>query len=108
MSRRLVFLVIFAIVSNLVAGVGVAAGSARAAAPQTLTGKIGTADYRIQVPDPWNGTLVLYSHEYIVPGQPNPASEVSDPVTGIALLSRGYALAGTSYSGTGWAVEQAL
>src|SRR3954453_13451468 len=106
MSRRLVFLVIFAIVSNLVAGVGAAAGSARAAAPRTLTGKIGKAAYRIEVPDPWNGTLVLYSHDYTVPGQPNPAQDASDPVTGAALLGQGYALAGTSYSDTGWAVEE--
>src|SRR5436190_2947952 len=108
MSRRLVFLVSFAIVAGLLAVFGTVAGSARAAAPRTLTGKIGQAAYRIQVPETWNGTLALYSHGYVVPGQPNPAYEASDPRTGAALLAQGYALAGTSYSGTGWAVEQAL
>src|SRR5215218_8112386 len=108
MSRRLAFLITIAIVAGLVAGFGTAVGSARAAAPRTLTGKIGQAAYRIQVPEPWNGTLVLYSHGYVVPGQPNPPYEASDPLTGAALLAQGYALAGSSYSGTGWVVEQAL
>jgi pimeloyl-ACP methyl ester carboxylesterase len=60
------------------------------------------------VPAHWNGTLVLYSHGYVVPGSPNPATDVGDPVTGQWLLSNGYALAGSSYATTGWAVQQAI
>ena len=100
-SARLLFLVLFV----AAAGFG---GTTAAAAPRLLTGTVGQADYRIQVPPNWNGTLVLYSHGYVAPGQPNPAREVSDPVTGAALLAQGYALVGTSYSTTGWAVEQAF
>ncbi|HEY0717061.1 MAG TPA: hypothetical protein VGD68_05555 [Streptosporangiaceae bacterium] len=67
------------------------------------------ATYRIQCPaGPWNGTLFLYSHGYVVPGSANPAEDAGDPVTASWLLSKGYALAGSSYASTGWAIQQAL
>jgi pimeloyl-ACP methyl ester carboxylesterase len=56
----------------------------------------------------WNGTLFLYSHGYVTPGSANPAEDVGDPVTGAWMLSHGYALAGSSYASTGWAIQQAL
>ncbi len=59
------------------------------------------------MPDPWNGTLVLYSHGYTF-GPSNPAADVGDAATGSWLLSHGYALAGSSYSTTGWALQQAF
>jgi pimeloyl-ACP methyl ester carboxylesterase len=66
------------------------------------------ATYLIEVPAQWNQTLFLYSHGYVSPGSNNPARDVGDPVTGGWLLSHGYAIAGSSYSTTGWAIEQAL
>jgi pimeloyl-ACP methyl ester carboxylesterase len=67
------------------------------------------ATYLIQCPAVrWNGTLFLYSHGYVAPGSPNPAQDVGDPVTGDWLLSHGFALAGSSYASTGWAIQQAL
>jgi pimeloyl-ACP methyl ester carboxylesterase len=66
------------------------------------------ATYLMQVPSNWNGTLVLYSHGYVEPGLPNPAEDVGDPITGAYLLANGYALAGSSYATTGWAIQQAL
>src|SRR5437868_7915157 len=69
----------------------------------TLQGNLGGTNYIIAVPANWNGTLVLYSHGYVFPGQPNPAKDAADPVTGAALLQQGYALAGSAYSATGWA-----
>lgn len=85
-------------------------GSSRAAGgTTTYTGSFTDgAAYKIQVPDPWNGTLLLYSHGYVLPGSPNPAQDVGDPLTGAYLLSQGYALAGSSYAGTGWAIKEAL
>jgi hypothetical protein len=78
----------------------------------SLTTKTGTlvdgATYLIQVPSNWNGTLFLYSHGYVVPGSPNPAQDVGDPVTGAFLLGNGFALAGSSYAHTGWAIQEAL
>jgi pimeloyl-ACP methyl ester carboxylesterase len=66
------------------------------------------ATYLIEVPSPWNGTLLLYSHGYVVPGSPNPAQDVGDPGTRAFLLANGFALAGSSYASTGWAIQQAL
>jgi len=66
------------------------------------------ATYRIDVPGNWNGTLFLYSHGYVAPGSNNPAQAFGDPVTCGWLLSHGYALAGSSYASTGWAIAQAL
>jgi pimeloyl-ACP methyl ester carboxylesterase len=44
----------------------------------------------------------------VVPGASNPAADVGDPITGGWLLSHGFALAGSSYATTGWAIQQAL
>src|SRR5271168_5435786 len=93
-----------------------AAGNARAqtcATKQpgvlTLTGTLAdTATYCVEVPANWNGTLFLYSHGYVEPGAANPAMDVGDPITRFFMLSSGYALAGSSYATTGWAIQQAL
>ncbi len=76
----------------------------------TVNGKLADgAAYKLQCPaGAWNGTLFLYSHGYVVPGTNNPATDVGDPVTGGWLLNHGYALAGSSYATTGWAIQQAL
>ena len=75
----------------------------------TYTGTLADgATWQIRVPADWNGTLLLYSHGYRAPGSPNPAQDVSDPVTGGWLLDHGFALAGSSYASTGWAVKEAL
>ena len=67
------------------------------------------ATYLIQCPaGAWNGTLYLYSHGYVAPGSANPAQDVGDPVTAAWMLGHGYALAGSSYATTGWAIQQAL
>jgi pimeloyl-ACP methyl ester carboxylesterase len=98
---------------------GLTASTAAASAPScggsgTATTFNGTlpdgATYLIQCPaGAWNGTLYLYSHGYVVPGaSSNPAQDAGDPVTGGWMLGHGYALAGSSYSTTGWAIEKAL
>jgi pimeloyl-ACP methyl ester carboxylesterase len=66
------------------------------------------ATYLIEVPANWNKTLFLYSHGYVEPGAANPAADVGDPATRVFMLSSGYALAGSSYATTGWAIQQAL
>src|SRR5580692_11094795 len=86
------------------------AGASRAQA--SITTKTGTfsdgATYLMEVPSNWNGTLFLYSHGYVAPGSPNPATDVGDPATGAFLLANGFALAGSSYATTGWALHEAL
>jgi pimeloyl-ACP methyl ester carboxylesterase len=88
----------------------VLAGPVRAQAPvRVITGYLpDSSSFLIEVPRPWNGTLVLYSHGYRVPGGPNPAQDVGDPLTREWLLDHGYALAGSSYPKTGWALAEAL
>ena len=73
-----------------------------------LQGNIDGANYIISVPSNWNGTLVLYSHGYVFPGKPLVARDAGDPLTRAALLQQGYALAGSSYSQNGWALQQAF
>jgi pimeloyl-ACP methyl ester carboxylesterase len=77
-----------------------------------VTTKTGTladgATFLIEVPANWNGTLFLYSHGYVPPGSPNPAQDAGDPVTEGIMLSSGFALAGSSYAHTGWAIQEAL
>jgi pimeloyl-ACP methyl ester carboxylesterase len=79
------------------------------AAQQHITGTLADgATYVIDFPAKWNGTLLLYSHGYTAPGGQNPAYDVGDWSTGNWLLNNGYALAGSSYATSGWAVQQAL
>ncbi len=76
--------------------------------PATYTGALPDgATYVVEVPAHWNRTLLLYSHGYYG-GPENPAQDAGDPVTHDWLLSHGYALAGSSYADTGWAVQSAL
>jgi pimeloyl-ACP methyl ester carboxylesterase len=76
----------------------------------TLKGTLDGAYYTIAVPANWNKTLVLYSHGYAFPGEPlrTQASDAPDTQVADALLQEGYALAGSSYSQDGWAVQQAF
>jgi len=87
----------------------IAAVCGSAAAQQHLTGTLPDgATYVIDVPAIWNGTLLLYSHGYVTPGSLNPAQDVGDPLTGGFMLAAGFALAGSSYAHTGWAVQEAI
>jgi pimeloyl-ACP methyl ester carboxylesterase len=120
MQRRfpmLRVLVGLAVVVVLLIGVATRAISARAAISSPCLGDTGSlakvgsidgADYTIEMPASWNGTLLLYSHGYAFPGQPKIATDVGDPLTGAALLRQGFALAGSSYSAQGWALQQAF
>src|SRR5580658_4213338 len=104
MIKRAIF---FAALSATLLGLSLE--NAQAAGVKTYRGKFSDgAKYLIQVPAKWNGTLLLYSHGYVVPGFSNPAADVGDPITGAYLLANGYALGGSSYASTGWAVQQAL
>ena len=76
--------------------------------PASLSGSIGGAQYRIEVPPAWNGTLFLFSHGYVAPGGINPATDSPSSLVSSWLLDHGYAMAGSSYSSTGWAIEDAF
>src|SRR3954452_5682797 len=83
----------------------VAAGMMPAAPAQAAVasrGYAGTladgATWVADVPATWNGTLILYSHGY----GPLTAQDAPDPATKHDLLDAGYALVGSSYSGSSW------
>jgi pimeloyl-ACP methyl ester carboxylesterase len=108
-SRRR--LAIVACILGLVAALVAAASSGAASdtAVTTYTGSFSDgATYLIEVPGDWNGTLLLYSHGYVTPGSANPARDVGDGATRQWLLDHGFALAGSSYATTGWAIHEAI
>ncbi|MFF7545547.1 alpha/beta hydrolase family protein [Streptomyces canus] len=65
------------------------------------------ATYMMDVPTTWNGTVLLFSHGYNA-GPANPAQDAPDEATKTLLLKQGYALIGSSYATTGWAVTDAV
>ena len=76
--------------------------------PGAYTGTIGKALYKVDIPAHWNGTLLLYSHGYTAPGSTLNPTDSGDPATAQWLLGQGFALAGSSYSSTGWALAQPI
>jgi pimeloyl-ACP methyl ester carboxylesterase len=81
------------------------AAAACPAQPKTETGEINGAAFRIDVPENWNGGLVMYCHGY------NPAAvkfAATEP-NGVmrVFLDRGYAVAQSGYAAGGWAIEEA-
>ncbi|WP_314501720.1 alpha/beta hydrolase [uncultured Microbacterium sp.] len=88
----------------------VTAPPATAAISGEFTGTLGDGTaWRAVVPDDWNGTLLLYSHGYqpSFAGPRAPATVAPSPATEQLLLERGYALVGSTYEATGWAVPTA-
>ena len=105
-----------ALAATLLVACAPAAGATSAHSPspspspttKSITGSIGAAQYRIEVPAAWKGTLFLYSHGYVAPGRINPAADAPTRDIATWLLDNGYAIAGSSYSSTGWALEDAF
>ncbi len=82
------------------------ASAALFAAPRTEIGAINGAAFRIDVPDNWNGGLVVYCHGYNAQpvkfgeGKLNPVLQV--------FADQGFAVVQSGYAAGGWAVEQAI
>src|SRR5579863_2084795 len=73
---------------------------------KTEFGEIDGAAYRIDIPENWNGGLVVYCHGY----SPKPVTyEQGKPLPPVeeVFTDAGYALAQSGYHGGGWAVEEA-
>ena len=75
---------------------------------RTYTGTIDGADYRVEMPETWNGTLVLYSHGYWPEAYPPVGIALTNsPETETWLLDNGYALAASNFQGvTGFQVAR--
>ncbi|MEU1514562.1 prolyl oligopeptidase family serine peptidase [Streptomyces sp. NPDC005811] len=85
-----------------------ATARAASAEPARLEGRLPSgATYLMDVPADWNGTVLLFSHGYAA-GPANPAQDAPDDATKTLLLQQGYALVGSSYASTGWAVTDAV
>jgi pimeloyl-ACP methyl ester carboxylesterase len=83
-----------------------AAAVVASAAVKTEIGTLNGAAYRIDIPEKWNGGLVVYCHGY----NPKPVTYKEEPPNALmqAFLDRGYAVAMSGYSAGGWAIEEAL
>ncbi|MCV2491030.1 esterase [Geodermatophilus sp. YIM 151500] len=64
-------------------------------------GVLGGAGFRIEVPESWNGDLVVHAHGYRGTG---PELTVDDPPLREHLVARGYAWAASSYDENGYDV----
>jgi pimeloyl-ACP methyl ester carboxylesterase len=84
------------------------AATAATTGPTHVDGQLPSgATYMMDVPTTWNGTVLLFSHGY-TSGPANPAQDAPDDATKSLLLQQGYALIGSSYATTGWAVTDAV
>ncbi len=72
----------------------------------TEVGVLGKAEYRIDVPSEWNGSLVVWYHGYAEHGASFHVGERVPPDLE-NFLSRHYAIAQSAYSEGGWALQQA-
>lgn len=88
---------------------------------EACQGEIDSAEYRILLPDEWNGTLLLFSHGYRSPAptppdnaapttraEPSPGYNEGGVPLARALLDQGYALAGSGWASNGWAVADGV
>lgn len=84
-----------------------ASDAAGETAVRASTGALHGVPYRIDIPQTWNGSLVVLLHGYEPKGAPRqspwPRNEEA-PV----FLARGYAVAASAYASQGWAVGDAL
>lgn len=89
---------------------GVPTAGSAPTARQSHEGTIDGAKYRVEVPDNWNGTLLLYSHGYYPDfWAPDKVLLTNSGRAEKALLDNGFALAASEYKGThGYAVEDGV
>jgi len=72
----------------------------------TEVGTLAAVPYRIDIPADWNHGLILYFHGYSeVPYTYRATGPLNDQVQ--PLFDRGYAIAESGYSTTGWALAEA-
>jgi hypothetical protein len=72
------------------------------------TGTLNGAPYRIDIPEAWNGGLVVYTHGYEIIGTPFTPEIPRHAGFREAFTSRGFAFAQSWYRAQGWAVGEAL
>src|SRR5207244_10439607 len=73
---------------------------------KTEIGAINGAAYRIDVPENWNGGLVVYCHGYNA--KPVTYTDQKLPPALQVFVDEGYALAQSGYAAGGWAIQEAV
>lgn len=76
------------------------------AGTRTETGSINGAAFRIDVPENWNGGLVMYCHGYAPVPVTYDKPEVPPQLA--VILDTGYAVAQSGYAAGGWAIQEAV
>jgi len=74
--------------------------------PKTEIGELNGAKFRIDIPDNWNGGLVMYCHGYSQ--TPGSFKEGKLPPVLAVFTDQGYALAQSGYAAGGWAIQEAV
>ncbi len=92
-------------VALITIGVMARGQSARPAGPLTEEGELGGAAFRIDIPQGWNGGLVMYAHGY---ERVAPARRGYNLVIVEAARRIGYAVAQSQYSVQGWAAREGI
>ena len=88
------FLLVFALLAGLCS-----------AAVHTEIGEINGARFRIDMPETWNGGLVVYCHGY----SNKPESYENKPIPFIDIFTnQGYAFIQSGYAAGGWAIQEAV
>jgi pimeloyl-ACP methyl ester carboxylesterase len=88
----------------------VVALASSAQAQQHVEGQTGPGSlYALDMPEAWNGDLVVYAHGIVDPVLPVALPSSQDNFTTVrdALLSRGFAVASSSFSGNGFILKDA-
>ncbi len=111
-SRRIfTALTALAVLSGAPSAAAAAAPAEAAQGRQTYLGVIDGAAYRIEIPESWNGTLIVFSHGYYpTPDfRPQGVQLATWPQTEAWMLEHGYALAASDYrdGGLGFQVREA-
>jgi pimeloyl-ACP methyl ester carboxylesterase len=75
------------------------------ASPKTEIGAINGAAFRIDVPENWNGGLVVYCHGYAAEPQKFEKPALEPYLT--VFTDQGYAVVQSGYAAGGWAVQEA-
>ena len=75
------------------------------AAARTELGEINGAKFRIDMPEKWNGGLVVYCHGYS--DTPGSFEDKASPFIDV-FVSQGFAFIQSGYAAGGWAIQEAV
>lgn len=78
---------------------------------KTDTGRLNGAVYRIVIPVNWNHNLVMYAHGYEMPSMKPDLKKFQSSATDVSVkpfLDRGFAVARSAYSKSGWALAEGV